>query len=203
MSTRQWGNHILFEPADLERMFSYEDSMSEMPSVWEELQEESLPQLDMVKDKLDQLPPREADFIELYFFQKIRQSAIAELFNVSQPTVCYRLRRGAARLKYLLELPDYDREELLSDLHSILKEQVDIDVMMGMLDKTCQSDVAKSLGVSQGFVRYRFLRTISKLEKIPEMEKHLKLFQYVFENLNMLKNTSRALWSEETIYSLA
>lgn len=202
MSTRQWGNHILFEPSDLERMFSETDALSEVPSVWEELQEESLLQLDLVKDKLDLLPPREADFIELYFFQRIRQSTIAELFNVSQPTVCYRLRRGASRLKYLLERPEYDQDEVREDLAGILSDPIDIDIMIGMVETTCQSDVAKTLDVSQGFVRHRFVRTISKLKKTPGMEKHLKLFLYVFDNLNMLKNTSRASWSEETIHSL-
>lgn len=74
--------------------------------------------------------------------------------------------------------------------------------MLGMVRTTCQSDVANELGVSQGKVRYRFLRTITKLEGMSGMEVYVRVFKYVSENLNMLKNTSRASWSEPTIFSI-
>lgn len=197
----QWGGHILLDPNDLERMFSEEDGLGELPSIWDELQEESLFQLDQVKDLLDQLPPREADFIELYFFSRLRQTAIATLYNVSQPTVCYRLQRGAMRLKYLIEMPEYTMADMERDLQGVLGDETDIRIMLGMVQTTCQSDVARDLGVTQGFVRHRFFRTIDKLERMEGMEEYVKIFRMVADNLNILKNTCRASWSEEVIHS--
>ena len=94
-----WGGHVLVDPADMERMFSEEDSLSQLPSIWEEPQEDSLFQLDTVKQVLDRVPPREADFIELYFFKRLRQTTIAELYNISQPSVVYRLQRARGRFR--------------------------------------------------------------------------------------------------------
>lgn len=197
-----WGSNISFDPSDMERMFTMEDTFAGFPSVNEELSPERSVKMDEVRSLLDQLPPREADFIELYFFNRVRQTSIAELFNVSQPTVCYRLQRGAARLRYLFDLPKHDIAEMEAELRSVLSDEQDIQIMLGMVRTTCQSDVATELGVSQGKVRYRFLRTISKLEGMSGMEVYVQVFKYVSENLNMLKNTSRASWSEPTIFSI-
>lgn len=197
-----WGSHVLLDPSDLERMFSQEDSIGNLPTVLEELSEENIGKLDQVKGLLEQLPPREADYIELYFFMRLKQTAIAELFNVSQPTVCYRLQRGARRLRYLLELPEYSMADMEKDLAGVIADQRDVSIMIGMARTTCQSDVARDLGVTQGFVRHRFLRTIDRLERIPDMTKYVRLFRLVEENFNILKNTSRSAWPEEIIHSL-
>lgn len=197
-----WGGHILLDPSDLERMFSTQDSWAELPSVYEEPTSEHLGQLEEVRAVLDQIPPREADFIELYFFQKIRQTTIANLYNVSQPTVCYRLARGATRLRYLIDMPPYEEDELEKDLSGVLSDPIDVKIMVGMLKTTCQSDVAKTLGTSQGFVRHRFLRTIAQLEQIPAMENYVKVFRHVFGNINILKSSTRSSWGDDLIFSL-
>lgn len=205
-----FGGHVLMPSNDIERMFSEDDAWGELPSVWEELQEESLLRLDSVKHLLDKLPPREADFIELYFFRHLRQTAIAELYNVSQPTVCYRLQRGAARLRYLLEMPTHSAKEMEDDLRKVISDETDIQIMVRMVDTTCQSDVARDLGVSQGFVRHRFLRTVDRMEKMIReshpssegLDVYVKVFRLVSQNLNILKNTCRSSWSEEVIHSV-
>ena len=183
-------------------MFTMEDTFAGFPTGTEELSPERTLKMDEVRVLLDQLPPREADFIELYFFRRVRQTSIAELYNVSQPTVCYRLQRGAARLRYLFDLPKYDLEEMEADLRGALSDERDIQIMLGMVRTTCQSDVASELGVSQGMVRYRFLKTITKLEAMSGMDPWVQVFKYVSLNLNMLKNTSRARWAEPTIFSV-
>lgn len=202
MNGSYWGGHILLDPSDLERMFSQEDSWSGLPTVNEEISEQSLVRLEKVREYLDQLPPREADFIEMYFFSHIRQTAIAELFNVSQPTVCYRLQRGAARLRYLIEMPDFTEEQMAEDLGKILRDKIDVKVMIGMVRTTCQSDVARDLKVTQGFVRHRFLRTLERVEKTEGLEHYAKVFRLVAENLNILKNTCRSQWQETVIHSV-
>lgn len=197
-----WGSFLLFDPQDLEKFYSNENSFSELPTVWDELQEESFADMARVQELLSLIPPREADFIDLYFFKKVRQTAIAEIFNVSQPTVCYRLRRATARLKFLLDLSPYTIEEIEKDLKSFLKDPTDVLVMTGMLRTTCQSDVARELNVTQGFVRHRFLRTITLLESSEHYQKYAQVFAKVRDNVNVLKNTNRASWAEEIIYQV-
>jgi len=132
-----WGGHVLIDPNDMERMFSEQDGFSQLPSVWEAPQGESILQLDTVKEVLDRVPPREADFIELYFFRRLRQTAIAELYNISQPSVVYRLQRGARRLRYLIEMPKFDRSQMELDLRKVVPDEIDVKIMVGMVDTTC------------------------------------------------------------------
>lgn len=213
MSSSYWGGHVLVDPNDMERMFSEEDSLSQLPSVWEDVQDESLGDLSLVREVLDQIPPREADFIELYFFLRLRQTAIAELYNISQPSVVYRLQRGAKRLRYLIEMPKYDRGKLEEDLRRVIGDRLDVEIMMMMIDLTCQSKVARNLHlrlqeegrprrITQGFVRHRYLRTIDKLEQIPGMETYVQLFRHIAEYPNIMNSTCRASWDEEIIFSL-
>ena len=195
-----WCSHIVLDPSDIERMFSNEDGLSTFPGSTEELSDESKAELEQVKGVLDQIPPREADFVELYFFQRIRQTTIASLFNISQPTVCYRLQRAAARIRYLLDMPKYDPWLMEQDLRGVLTDPKDIQIMMGMVVTTCQSEVAKELGVTQGFVRHRYFRTIGRLKKMRGMEQYVRVFEHVAANLNILKETHRSKWSEPVIY---
>lgn len=205
-----FSGHILMPSNDIERMFSQEDAWGELPSVWDEPQEESLAKLESVRHLLDLIPPREADFIELYFFRHMRQTAIAELFNVSQPTVCYRLQRGAARLRYHLVMPQISQDEMSESLRKVIPSEIDVTIMLMMVNTTCQSEVARSLGVTQGFVRHRFLRTIERIERlvgesdprVSGMDVYVKGFRLVSENLNILRTTSRSSWAEEVIHSI-
>jgi DNA-directed RNA polymerase specialized sigma24 family protein len=198
-----WCSHIVLDPADIERMFSNEDGLSSYPGTTEELSDESKVELEQVKNVLDQIPPREADFVELYFFQKIRQTTIASLFNISQPTVCYRLQRAASRIRYLLDMPNYDPWLMEQDLRGVLTDPMDIKIMTQMVITTCQSEVAKSLGVTQGFVRHRYFRTIDRLKKMRGMEQYVHVFEHVAANLNILKETHRSKWAEPVIYVVA
>ena len=198
-----WCSHIVLDPADMERMFSTEDGIDSFPSTTEELSDESKVELSQVQEVLGQIPAREADFIELYFFHRVRQTTIAELFNISQPTVCYRLQRAAERLRYLIDMPTYDRWLLEQDLRGVLTDEKDIQIMLGMIRTTCQSEVAQELGVTQGFVRHRYFRTIDRLKQMRGMERYVEVFEHVASNLNILKETHRSKWSDPVVYVVA
>lgn len=195
-----WCSHIVLDPSDMERIFSNEDGLSYYPTTTETLSEESLIELEQVREVLDQIPPREADFVELYFFQRLRQTTIAEMFNISQPTVCYRLQRAASRLRYLIDMPTHDLWLMEQDLRGVLTDPRDIEIMLGMVETTCQSEVAKRMGVTQGFVRHRFFRTIDRLKKMRDMDLYVRVFEHVAGNLNILKETQRSQWNEPVIY---
>lgn len=119
--------------------------------------------LERIRSILDDLPPVEADFIDLYYFRRKKQTDIAKMFGVSQPTVCYRLQRAADRLLFLLSLPPISEREIETAMRRFLSEEIDVQIMVHMFRTTCQSEVAKRLAVSQGLVRHRFMKAIEKM----------------------------------------
>jgi len=200
--SRFWGNHVVFDRSDFEAMFSDEHGLHNYPSFSEELSPESVEKLEQIKEVLDLIPAREADFLELYYFKKVTQTGISNLFDVSQPTVCYRLQKATRRLQYLMGLPTHNLGDIEKDVRGVLTNEIDIQIMLLMAEKTCQSEVARELGVGQGLVRHRFLKYLEKFKKIPNMENCVELFEYVSENFNILKDTSRTSWEDPVIYSL-
>lgn len=145
-----------------------------------------------VKNIMESLPPIEYDFIDLYFFRHMKQTDIASIFGVSQPTVCYRLQRGINRIKFLLQLPHVDIDDMRRDLSRFLSDPMDIDIMVYMYDTTCQSEAANRLGVSQGLVRHRFIRTIDRLQRNEAMVFYADLFATISRNLNILREVRRS-----------
>lgn len=145
-----------------------------------------------VKTIMESLPPIEYDFIDLYFFRHLKQTDIAAIFGVSQPTVCYRLQRAINRIKFLLQLPHVDHAEMRRDLSRFLSDPMDIDIMVFMYDTTCQSEAAKRLGVSQGLVRHRFIRTIERMNRNESMSFYADLFSMIARNLNILREVRRS-----------
>jgi DNA-directed RNA polymerase specialized sigma24 family protein len=191
-----WSGHKVIDPSDIENRFSNESGLAYLDVGTEEVSEEGLLQIERVRGVLDQLPPREADFVDLYYFRRLRQTDIATIFGVSQPTVCYRLQRAAARIHFLLSLPEITPAEVQASITPVLVDPIDVQVMVLMQETTCQSEVAKRLGVSQGFVRHRFIRSIGKLRDVEGKESLVVLFDLISANLNILREVQRPTWGE-------
>ena len=187
----RWSGQYMLDPVDIETRFSNEHSLGNLDSVFTEPDEENLVLMERVEEIMETLPPREADFIDLYFFRHLKQTAIAMIFNVSQPTVCYRLQRATARIQFILQLPRIEVLILKEDLKGFLSDPLDVDIMLYMYKTTCQSEVAKRLGVSQGLVRHRFIRTIKRMSDNERMCFYADLFQNIAENLNILREVQR------------
>ena len=187
---------ISYDPNDLATRFSTEDALSFSDYLSVTITEVDEEKLQKVRDILDQLPQIEADFIDLYFFRKMKQTDIAKIFRVSQPTVCYRLKRAIERIQYLFNLPTVDLEEMEEFLQAVLDDQLDVTIMLQMVETTCQSEVAKWNGLSQGLVRHRFIRTLKRLKALAEEDEessfYYKVFRMVSENLNILREISRS-----------
>ena len=170
-----WSGHKVVDPVELERRYSNEDGMSFMDAIfYDEVSEEGKELLVRVEGTLDLLPPTEADFVELYYFQHMKQTDIATIFGVSQPTVCYRLQRACSRIQFLLSLPALKADEMKAAMSEFLDDPLDTEIMLLMYQTTCQSEVAKRLGVSQGFVRHRFIRSIARMEKDMEAREQIE-----------------------------
>ena len=179
------------DPAELAARFANEDSMAFLDSIFEEPSEEYRVLIERVQSTIDDLPDREADFVELYYFRGKRQTDIARIFRVSQPTVSYRLGRAAKRIHFLLELPAVDQAQLQQDITSFLDDPWDAEIMVLMYRTTCQSEVAKRLKVSQGLVRHRFMRSLKKMVSDPRMLLYVQLFDCISGNLNILREVQR------------
>lgn len=188
----EWsGGYRVMSAQDIENRFSVEDGLAHLDfTIDEHMDAEAEARLAKVKTILDRIPPREADFVDLYYFRQKRQTDIAAIFGVSQPTVCYRLHRAAERIRFLLKLPTFDEVTARPIFESVLKDPIDIEIMFRMYDTTCQSEVAKTMCVSQGFVRHRFIRSISKLRDAGHTD-IANLFDIVGANLNILREVQR------------
>jgi DNA-directed RNA polymerase specialized sigma24 family protein len=198
-----WYAHVFMDPSDMEKFFSNENALSNFQSSSpDELPEESYEDMGKVKQVLHLIPPREADFVELYYFSKIKQSAIAEIFGVSQPTICYRLQRAVTRIQYLLGMPPHDPQMVKSSITPVLGDPIDIDIMMLMLETTCQSEVARKLSVSQGFVRHRFFRSIGKIKQDSVSGPYVPVFEHVSKHLNVLKSDDKLKSTEPILFRI-
>lgn len=192
----------MIDPSEIESRFSIEDGMAYMASIFEEPSEEAKARIEKVVEIMEGLPPREADFIDLYYFRRLKQTDIAAIFGVSQPTVCYRLQRAAARIAFLVEMPDIEDEAMRQALRDILSDPLDTEIMMLMRETTCQSEVAKRLGVSQGLVRHRFLRSLNRMRDISGYEVYTVLFDFVADNLNILREVQRPTWGGQITHTI-
>lgn len=166
-----YAGHRSIDPNELETKLSTEEGVCWLDFlVDDEPSEEKQEQLERIQTLLDDLPPMEADYVDLYYYRRKKQTDIADMFGVSQPTVCYRLQRAAARIQFLLSLPPISEKEVESTMRKFLTEEIDVRIMVQMLKTTCQSEVAKRLKVSQGLVRHRFIRAIEKMRDAKEYE---------------------------------
>lgn len=200
MRMTRWVGYYTSDPLDIENRFSTDDAFI-FPSAT--MSEENQQKLERIKGIIDSLPPREADFVELYYFNQLKQTDIAVIFGVSQPTVCYRLQRATARIQFQLSLPVVERDQLDKDIEGFLANPLDVNIMKMMYETTCQSEVASKLNVSQGLVRHRFIRSIKRMSENSRMAIYAEIFTLISKNLNILREVQRNKVSDEKIYRLA
>ena len=197
-----WSSHYMIDPQEMEIRFSNEDSIANIESIFEEPSEDSLLLIERVRSIMESLPSREADFIDLYYFRKFKQTDIAMIFGVSQPTVCFRLQRATTRIQFILSLPLVNEQEMEVDLAKVFLDDLDIEIMLLMYETTCQSAVASKLEVSQGLVRHRYLRSIDKLKELEGFEVYYQVFRAISENLNILREVQRNAKEEPLGFAL-
>jgi Sigma-70, region 4 len=196
------GYVIPVDPAELANRFAAPDAL---------LDDEVPPQTDEVSalfssgdyetriaPLLDRIPEREADLIYLYYVCKKRQADIAEIFDVTQAAISYRLDRGIQRLKFLLAIPTVTEDELRFDLGDLF-DDIDVDILVGMWQTTCQSQVAHDLQLTQGRVRHRFFKAVGKLKIAADKEERFRPYEIIFtsiscKNFNVLRSVILPQW---------
>lgn len=192
---------------ELEELSSLEQDMRDLLSA-----EGHHPRLSSL---LERIPPREADIIELYFFHEKRQADIAAIFNITQAAVSYRLGRGILRVKFLLDIPDVTVEQMREDLSeafpgtpSLMSDDdpdadlhIDARILIHMWMSTCQSEVAKTLNLTQGRVRHRFFKAVDRLQELakenPKFEPYSTIFSKISsKKFNILREVKLPQWSD-------
>lgn len=174
---------------------------------------------------LENIPPKEADFIYLYFIKDKRQSDIAQIFEITQAAVSYRLARGIKRLKFLHahSILKFSEEEMRSTLKEIFPTKfecykcsseegtckickgtkvidIDVEILVGMWLTTCQSVVAARLGFIQGRVRHRFFSAVKLLSEVAKVDERYVPYHQIFsaiasKKFNIRREVNLPQWS--------
>lgn len=172
---------VISDPNDISSRFSnsdklgYEEENAELESMIErdlapkQISEESLLEFDAISEFLTRIPIREADLITLYYRDKLKQEQIAKLFGITQAAVSYRLSKGIKRIQWLRTIPTLDKEDFESELGPEFSQQ-DLEILWRMNEVTCQSKIAKEMGLTQGRVRHRFFRALQKIKDLIKEE---------------------------------
>ena len=135
----------------------------------EELDYKSKQTFKSIEYYLNRIPAREADLIRLYHRDQMKQEQIARLFGITQAAVSYRLARGRRRIQYLRCMPELNRDDFEMELGPKFNEQ-DREILWRMYETTCQSEIAKQMGLTQGRVRHRFFRSLSRIRELIQEE---------------------------------
>ena len=148
---------------------------------------------------LDRIPKREADLIYLYYIKRKRQADIAAIFEVTQAAISYRLDRGLKRIKFLLSIPQVTEDEMREDLAEAFTP-IDVDILVGMWETTCQSEVATRLGLTQGRVRHRFFKAVKSLEQFATSDDRYVPYNRIFsaiasKKFNILREVKLPQWA--------
>ncbi len=146
---------------------------------------------------LHRIPPRESDLIKLYYKDRMKQEQIAKLFRITQAAVSYRLHRGIKRIQFLRTIPELDKKGFDIELGPKFIEQ-DREILWRMYETTCQSEIAKQMGLTQGRVRHRFFRALNKIKELIReevQEKHTKVMMLMKHGVanDDIRNTASAL----------
>ena len=185
-------SHIVIQdPNNLSTRFSNEDRLGydpdsedidslieqeHAPEVEEDLLSKPSVDFNILSHYLDRIPPREADLIKLYFRDRMKQEQIAKLFRITQAAVSYRLHRGIKRIQFLRTVPELERDLFELELGPKFSDQ-DREILWRMNTTTCQSEIAKQMGLTQGRVRHRFFRSLQRIKDLMTEEAREKLVQ--------------------------
>jgi len=134
---------------------------------------------------LELLPKKEYDLIIMYYVLKKEQKQIAKILRLTQGGVSHRISRAKARLKFLVRVPKFTEDDLFEELEPLF-EDLDLTILWGLYETTCQSEVAKRVNMTQSRIRHRFMKNLEVLEK----EKNDPVFGKYFEAFNLISKNN-------------
>jgi len=183
------------DSSELEGRFSNENKMEYLSSSFPYTFKDLEPYLEM-------LPKKEYDLIFMYYVLKKEQKEIAKILRLTQGGVSHRISRAKARLKFLVKVPKFNEEELFEDLDDLF-EELDLKILWGLYETTCQSEVAKKVGMTQSRIRHRFMKNLEILDKVKHVDTYTKYFD-AFKlisnnNFNILREIRLPKWESKRL----
>lgn len=112
----------------------------------------------MNQEHVARLPALEQDILHLHLDAKRTHSDIARILGMSQPAVNYRYNRARERLSIWELIPSVTPDEVRSVMTELGARDTDITVMSLYVETNNQSEVARMMDTSQGFVRNALIR---------------------------------------------
>ena len=67
-----------------------------------------------------------------------------------------------------------------------LFEELDLKILWGLYETTCQSEVAKRVGMTQSRIRHRFMKNLEVLDKV----KHAEIYTRYFDAFKLISNNN-------------
>ena len=182
------------DSSDIERRFSTEDRLLYFPKTDPA---EVAERFSSLQPFLARLPKREQDLLFMHFIMKKKQTELGIIFNRTQAAISYRIKKAITRLQFLMDIPNVDERDIRKDLSLIFVDQ-DMDIMVGMFNHTCQTQVARDLDSNQCYIRHRFHKNIRILKQQSEYEdvyiKYHDLFSKIRDNTNILREVKLSRW---------
>jgi DNA-binding transcriptional regulator LsrR (DeoR family) len=149
---------------------------------------------------LELLPKKEYDLIFMYYILKKEQKEIAKILRLTQGGVSHRISRAKSRLKFLVKVPKFTKEELFQELKDLF-EDLDLNILWGLYETTCQSEVAKRVNMTQSRIRHRFMKNLEVLKKVNHVEiysKYYEAFNLISDNnFNILREIKLPKWNSK------
>jgi len=151
---------------------------------------------------LELLPKKEHDLIIMYYVLKKEQKEIAGILRLTQGGVSHRISRAKARLRFLVKVPKFTQDDLRRELIELFDE-LDLTILWGLYETTCQSVVAKRVGMTQSRIRHRFMKNLEVLEKYKDIEpfdKYFDAFKLISNNnFNILREIRLPKWESKNL----
>jgi hypothetical protein len=157
------------DPIELARLRHYDPTEDIVAALDGEVEPEPIDwstDKERLRELMEMLPPVEQDMLELLATGK-RQQDIAEIFQLTQAAVSYRLVRAKKRLQFLRDFPVVSEAEMRADLTPAFPKAWWIDLFWDLSLTTSQSHTAKRLGWTQGKVRHNIFRIRDLLHRDP------------------------------------
>lgn len=123
--------------------------------------------------------------------EEMEKDLISFLNNGEQKTWCLKCRKEFD--EFATQCPNC--------LNGSLIPNIEVTIMLRMFETSCQSVVAREVGLSQCGVRHRFLRNLKKIEGKAKADDKFKKYhislKMISENLNILREVEVPRWKRQ------
>jgi len=138
------------------------------------------------------LNDKDRDILYLIFVAKKKQNAVQHILERSQPSIHYDIKRIRRRLQFICYL-----NSMFDDFLAFTQERgavygcFAIEILVLMFYTSSFTTTANILGEEQMRVRYRFDRTLEKMEERGDWDMY-ELFLTIRRNLNLIRRTYKS-----------